>query len=64
MMSKGSSQPWQATLKELTGTEKLDAAPMLEYFGPLQEWLKQQNEGQMCGWQATTAAPPAKPAAP
>jgi peptidyl-dipeptidase A len=39
---------------------------VLEYFAPLQAWLKQQNEGQTCGWQATaTAATPAaaKPAA-
>jgi len=62
MLSKGSSQPWQATLKELTGNDKLDAGPMLEYFAPLQEWLKQQNQGQMCGWQAS--GPAAAPAAP
>ena len=59
MLSKGASQPWQATLKELTGTDKLDAGPMIEYFSPVNEWLKQQNEGQMCGWQAN-AAPAAK----
>ncbi|MBD9379175.1 M2 family metallopeptidase [Pseudoxanthomonas sp. PXM04] len=66
MLEKGASQPWQATLKELTGTEKMDANAVLEYFAPLQEWLKQQNEGQTCGWQptppATTAAAPAAPA--
>lgn len=63
MLAKGASQPWQKTLKELAGTEKMDAAPVLEYFAPLQEWLKQQNEGQTCGWQAGTAAAPApKPA--
>jgi peptidyl-dipeptidase A len=28
---------------------------VLEYFAPLQEWLKQQNEGQRCGWQPATA---------
>ena len=50
MLQKGSSQPWQQTLKELTGGEKMDAAPVLEYFAPLQAWLKQQNEGQQCGW--------------
>lgn len=60
MLSKGASQPWQATLKELTGTDKLDAGPMIEYFSPVNEWLKQQNEGQMCGWQASAAAPVAK----
>ncbi len=52
MLSKGSSQPWQQTLKELTGGEKMDASAVLEYFAPLQEWLKQQNAGQQCGWQA------------
>ncbi|MCH6484214.1 M2 family metallopeptidase [Pseudoxanthomonas sp. LH2527] len=65
MLEKGASQPWQGTLKELTGTEKMDAGAVLEYFAPLQEWLKQQNEGQTCGWQvpATAAAPtPAAPA--
>ena len=64
MLEKGASQPWQATLKELTGGEKMDAGPVLEYFAPLQDWLKQQNEGQTCGWPAATpvaAAAPAKP---
>ena len=42
-----------------TVTDKLDAGPMIEYFTPVNEWLKQQNEGQMCGWQAN-AAPAAK----
>ncbi len=65
MLEKGASQPWQATLKELTGTEKMDASAVLEYFAPLQEWLKQQNEGQTCGWQASAPAPaPAGAAAP
>lgn len=65
MLTKGAGQPWQQTLKELTGGEKMDAGAVLEYFAPLQDWLKQQNEGQTCGWQAsaTAAAPAAKPAA-
>ncbi len=63
MLSKGVSQPWQQTMKELTGGEKMDAAAVLEYFAPLQAWLTQQNEGQTCGWQAsaTTAAAPVAP---
>ena len=61
MLSKGNSQPWQATLKELTGGEKMDAAPVLEYFAPLQSWLQQQNAGKTCGW---GAAPPTTAAAP
>ncbi len=66
MLSKGASQPWQQTMKELTGSEKMDASAVLEYFSPLQSWLKEQNEGKTCGWNAegTTAAKPAvdKPA--
>ena len=65
MLEKGAGQPWQGTLKELTGTEKMDAGAVLEYFAPLQDWLKQQNVGKSCGWQvpAAAAAQPAKPAA-
>jgi len=29
---------------------------VLEYFAPLQAWLKQQNEGRSCGWTGTTTA--------
>jgi peptidyl-dipeptidase A len=56
MLSRGASQPWQATLKEMTGNDKIDAAPVLEYFAPLQDWLKKQNEGQTCGWSTTPVA--------
>ncbi|QSX75255.1 M2 family metallopeptidase [Lysobacter arenosi] len=66
MLDKGASQPWQKTMKELTGGEKMDASAVLEYFAPLQTWLKQQNEGKTCGWQANgtaAAAPAAKPEA-
>ncbi len=64
MLSKGASQPWQQTMKELTGGEKMDASAVLEYFAPLQTWLKEQNAGSQCGWNAggTTAAAPAAPA--
>ncbi len=55
MLSKGASQPWQKTMKELTGGEKMDGSAVLEYFAPLQTWLKQQNEGQACGWSAVAA---------
>ncbi|WP_147652793.1 M2 family metallopeptidase [Vulcaniibacterium gelatinicum] len=58
MLEKGASQPWQKTLRELTGGERMDASAVLEYFAPLQEWLKQQNEGQTCGWQASAPAAP------
>ncbi len=44
MLTAGQSQPWQATLKEMTGTDQLDAQPMLDYFAPLYAWLKEQNK--------------------
>jgi peptidyl-dipeptidase A len=50
MLAKGQSQPWQDTLYELTGTREMDASAILDYFKPLQGWLKQQNKGQTCGW--------------
>ncbi len=56
MLDKGASQPWQKTMKELTGGESMDASAVLEYFSPLQTWLEQQNEGQACGWQASSSA--------
>lgn len=43
MLAAGQSQPWQQTLKQMTGTDHLDAQPMLDYFAPLYTWLKQQN---------------------
>jgi peptidyl-dipeptidase A len=43
MLADGQSQPWQQTLKEMTGTDHLDAQPMLDYFAPLYQWLKAQN---------------------
>ena len=50
MLSCGSSQPWQQTMKEMTGSDKMDGGAVLEYFAPLQGWLKQQNQGRQCGW--------------
>ncbi len=67
MLAKGNSQPWQQTMKELTGGETMDASAVLEYFGPLQEWLVQQNEGRSCGWSSAAPAAAAateRPAAP
>jgi peptidyl-dipeptidase A len=44
MLEAGQSQPWQQTLKEMAGTDHLDAQPMLDYFAPLYTWLKEQNK--------------------
>ena len=50
MLEAGQSQPWPLTLEKLTGTRETDAAAIIDYFAPLMEWLKTQNEGRSCGW--------------
>ena len=46
----GASKPWPEALDKMTGTRQMDAAPLLNYFAPLQTWLKEQNKGKKCGW--------------
>jgi len=50
LLSLGASQPWQDALEKLTGTRRIDAAAITEYFQPLMQWLNEQNQGQRCGW--------------
>jgi peptidyl-dipeptidase A len=50
MLAAGASQPWQDTLAKLTGKREMDASVIIEYFQPLIAWLKEQNQGQSCGW--------------
>lgn len=45
IMSPGSSVDWRKLLKDKTG-EDLSARAMLDYFNPLMEWLKRENEGR------------------
>lgn len=50
MLQLGQSKPWPEAMKVLTGQDRADAGPMLEYFRPLMEWLKEQNKNQRLGW--------------
>ena len=43
MLAQGSSQPWQDTLEKLTGTRQMDASAIIEYFQPLQQWLRSRT---------------------
>jgi len=45
LMYPGASQDWRALMKEKLGSE-ISAKPMLEYFEPLMEYLKKENEGR------------------
>ncbi|XP_065336215.1 angiotensin-converting enzyme-like isoform X2 [Cloeon dipterum] len=45
LMSSGSSKPWPEVLRDLTGGDQalLDPRALLEYFTPLEQWLRVQN---------------------
>jgi len=45
LLSPGATVDWRVLLKESTGTE-MTAKPLVDYFEPLREWLKEQNEGR------------------
>ena len=56
MLELGASKPWPDAMKALTGEDKADASPMVEYFKPLLDWLQTQNKNQKLVW--TPAANP------
>lgn len=45
----GKTEDWRKLLRDATG-EEISAKPMLEYFAPVMEWLKKENEGREIGW--------------
>ncbi len=50
MMAMGLSRPWPDALEAATGSREMDATAILDYFAPLADWLREQNEGRTCGW--------------
>ena len=58
MLALGQSKPWPEALKAMTGDDRADASAIIEYFQPLIDWLKQQNQGEKTGW--TLPADPLK----
>lgn len=50
MLETGASKPWPEALKVFTGTDRLDARPILDYYAPLKRWLGEQNNGRNCGY--------------
>lgn len=51
-MEKGSSMPWQETLEQAIGENRLDGSALREYFRPLEDWLRTENlrSGEVVGW--------------
>jgi peptidyl-dipeptidase A len=52
MLAMGASRPWPDALEAFTGSREMSGEAMIEYFRPLMTWLKDQNRGRKCGWQA------------
>jgi peptidyl-dipeptidase A len=50
MLALGRSKPWPEALQAMTGQREMDAGALLDYFAPLQKWLREQNAGNKCGW--------------
>ena len=50
MLEMGASKPWPDALEAFTGMREMDGTALVEYFAPLQTWLKEQNKGKQCGW--------------
>lgn len=46
LMYSGSSKDWRVLMKEKLGSD-MSAKPMLEYFEPLMQYLKKENEGRV-----------------
>ena len=50
MLAMGQSKPWPEAMNALTGQRGMDGSAIIDYFVPLNAWLKSENEGQQCGW--------------
>ncbi len=51
MLELGASKPWPDALEAFTGTREMNGSAVLEYFAPLMTFLREENQGQQCGWQ-------------
>ncbi|XP_028617961.1 angiotensin-converting enzyme 2 [Grammomys surdaster] len=50
MLRLGNSEPWTLALENVTGARNMDVKPLLNYFQPLFDWLKEQNRNSFVGW--------------
>ncbi|KAK7076475.1 hypothetical protein SK128_016578 [Halocaridina rubra] len=53
LLQLGSSKPWPEAMEALTGERIMDASVIRQYFKPLEEWLKKDNEKhrEFIGWE-------------
>jgi peptidyl-dipeptidase A len=50
MMAMGQKQPWPDAMEAITGQRSMDGNAIIDYFAPLNAWLKEQNQDRSCGW--------------
>lgn len=50
MLQLGASKPWPDALQAMTGTRRMDATALIDYFEPLMTWLRTENAERTCGW--------------
>ena len=50
MLAMGQSKPWPDAMEALTGQRKMDASAIIDYFAPLNAYLKKENANRQCGW--------------
>jgi peptidyl-dipeptidase A len=50
LLAMGQSKPWPDAMEAMTGQREMDGSAIIDYFAPLNAWLKIENEGQQCGW--------------
>lgn len=49
LMRPGATRPWRDLIRQATGQD-LSARFMVEYYAPLLDFLRRQNQGQQVGW--------------
>ncbi|XP_043207244.1 angiotensin-converting enzyme-like [Amphibalanus amphitrite] len=54
MMQLGRSKPWREALEAATGQRELSATALRDYFQPLEDWLRRENQEKRypIGWKA------------
>merc|ERR1711970_954039 len=52
MLKMGASRPWPEAMEKMTGQRKMSTEALMEYFAPLEVWLRNENEksGVEVGW--------------
>jgi peptidyl-dipeptidase A len=50
LLTMGQSKPWPDAMEAMTGQRGMDGSAIIDYFAPLNDWLKKENQGNQCGW--------------